>query len=227
MTTAFKLIAKVLSLQVPPRALIFGLLNKINYWGKTGNRRFEFERLYLESPDPWDYQASPYERQKYERSLARALDWRSASESALEIGCSVGVFTEMLTRHFNTVTAIDVSKEAIRAAARNNSAQSNIRFVHGDLLSLKLDSQYDLIVCAEILYYIRERDVATVCHQLDRYLAATGVILMVTGLSSGESNFFYYDGWEGVLAAYFKRVFKETVQDPSRPYKIVVFSRRD
>ena len=91
MTHAFRLVAKALSLQVPPRALIWGLMNKINYVFRTGNRRFEFERLYLESPDPWNYRSSTYERDKYERILECVLQWRSASESVLEIGCSVGV----------------------------------------------------------------------------------------------------------------------------------------
>ena len=60
MTTAFKLIAKTLSGQVPPRVLVWGLLNTLNRSFGTGNRRFEFERLYVENPDPSNYRASPY-----------------------------------------------------------------------------------------------------------------------------------------------------------------------
>jgi hypothetical protein len=52
MTHAFDLIRKVLLRQVPPRAVLWGLLNKLNWKLGTGNRRYEFERLYLERPDP-------------------------------------------------------------------------------------------------------------------------------------------------------------------------------
>src|SRR6266700_2501191 len=108
MTTAFKLIAKVMSFRLPPRALIFGLLNKTHYLLKTGNRRFEFERLYLENPDPWDCESGLYEHDKYERTFACALKWQHVRASALEVGCGTGVFSEMLARHFGKVTAIDV-----------------------------------------------------------------------------------------------------------------------
>lgn len=225
MLSRFRLIAKALSFQVPPKLLIWGLLNTLNRSFRTGNRRFEFERLYLENPDPWNYRSSPYERQKYSRTLACALDWRSASESALEVGCSVGVFSQMLARHFDKVTAIDVSKEALAAATDYNCVQENIRFVHACLQALDIGGRYDVIFCAEVLYYIAETDIQKVCRQLDRYLAAHGIILLVTGIPTGKSSSFYFDAWEGVLADHFKQVFGENVNDPSRPYRIVIFSR--
>jgi 2-polyprenyl-3-methyl-5-hydroxy-6-metoxy-1,4-benzoquinol methylase len=226
MTTVFKLIGKALSGKVPPRVLVWGLLNTVNRSLGTGNRRYEFERLYLESPDPWNYQSSAYERRKYERVLACALQWRSAVESALEVGCSVGVFSRMLTDHFHKVTAIDISKEALAAATRYNHAAKNVRFMHRDLQSLDTDDRYDVIFCAEVLYYIGKKDVEIVCQQLDKYLSAGGVILLGTGISSEESDSLYFDGWADIFAAHFQQIFKEIVQDPVRPYLVAVFSRR-
>jgi 2-polyprenyl-3-methyl-5-hydroxy-6-metoxy-1,4-benzoquinol methylase len=226
MTTAFKLIAKTLSGHVPPRVLVWGLLNTLNRSLGTGNRRFEFERLYLENPDPWNYRLSPYERQKYERVLSCALKWRSASESALEVGCSIGVFSRMLAGHFDKVTAVDLSKEALAAATRYNHISKNVGFMHRDLQSLDTDDQYDVIFCAEVLYYIGEKDVEIVCQQLDKYLSARGIILLVTGVSTAQSNSSYFDGWVDIFAARFRQTFKEIVPDPTRPYLIAVFSRR-
>lgn len=226
MTTAFKLIAKTLSFKVPPRVLMWGLLNTINRSLGTGNRRFEFERLYLESPDPWNYHASEYEHQKYKRVLACALKWRKGFANALEVGCSVGVFSGMLAGRFDHVTAIDVSKEALSAATLHNHAVKNVRFMHSELQSLDTDDQYDVIFCAEVLYYIAEKNVPIVCQQMERYLSAQGVILLVTGISSGKPDPLYFDGWAEVLAARFKQLFTEVVPDPVRPYLIAVFSRR-
>jgi cyclopropane fatty-acyl-phospholipid synthase-like methyltransferase len=226
MTTAFKLIGKALSGKVPPRVLVWGLLNTVNRSLGTGNRRFEFERLYLESSDPWNYQSSTYERGKYERVLACAVQRKNANRSALEVGCSVGVFSRMLAEEFERVTAIDVSKEALAAATRYNSAAKNLRFVHSDLQSLDTDAQYDVIFCAEVLYYIAEKDVEIVCRQLDKYLCARGILLLVTGVSTAQSYSPYFDGWADIFAARFQQTFKEIVPDPIRPYLIAVFSRR-
>ena len=226
MTTAFKLIGKALSGKVPPRVLVWGLLNTVNRSLGTGNRRYEFERLYLESSDPWNYQSSAYERSKYERVLACALQWKNANGRALEVGCSIGVFSRMLSEHFESVTAIDISKEALAAASRYNRDAKNVRFVHSNLQSLDAEFQYDVIVCAEVLYYIAKKDVEAACRQLERYLSARGIIVLVNGVASGEPDQLYFDGWADIFAARFRQVFEEILQDPARPYMIAVFSRR-
>lgn len=231
MTTAFKLIGKALSGKVPPRVLVWGLLNTVNRSLGTGNRRFEFERLYLETPDPWNYQSSAYERRKYECVLACALKQRNATGSALEVGCSVGVFSRMLAEHFERVTAIDVSREALAAASHYNRDAKNVRFAHSDLQSFAgrsfdKDEQYDVIFCAEILYYIAEKDIEIVCGQLEKYLSAGGIIVLVTGVPSQQSSSVYFDGWADVFAVRFRQVYCEIVQDPARPYLIAIFSRR-
>lgn len=226
MTTAFKLIGKALSGKVPPRVLVWGLLNTVNRSLGTGNRRFEFERLYLETPDPWNYQSSPYERSKYEYVLACALKCRSANASVLEVGCSVGVFSRMLAEHFETVTGIDVSKEALTAAAHYNRDVKKARFIHSNLQSFEAGEQYDVIFCAEILYYIAEKDVEIVCARLEKLLSARGIIVLVSGLAGGQASPAYFDGWADLFAARFRQVFQETVPDPSRPYLIAVFSGR-
>jgi 2-polyprenyl-3-methyl-5-hydroxy-6-metoxy-1,4-benzoquinol methylase len=226
MTTAFELIAKTLSGRVPPRVLVWGFLNTLNRSLRTGNRRFEFERLYLEHPDPWSYLTSAYERRKYERVLACALKWRAGDKRALEVGCSVGVFSGMLADHFEKVTAIDVSKEALVAATRYNLGNKNVHFIHRDLQTLETNEQYDVIVCAEVLYYIGEKEVDLVCRQLERYLSERGIIVLVTGLATESEDSFYFNAWENIFAVRFQQGFKEMVQDPVRPYLTTVFSRR-
>jgi hypothetical protein len=83
--------------------LKFAFLNQLHYLSKTGNRRFEFERLYLEHGDPWNYRDSLYEQDKYQRTLSCALNWRKRGEAALEVGCSIGVFSRLLAAHFDNM----------------------------------------------------------------------------------------------------------------------------
>jgi len=111
-------------------------------------------------------------------------------------------------------------------AIRFNEGSKAVRFIHRDLQTLEVDEQYDVIFCAEILYYIREQDVDLVCRQLDRYLSRQGIIVLVTGLPTGSADSFYFNEWENVFAARFQQGFKEMVQDPVRPYLTTVFSRR-
>ena len=73
MPHAFDLIRKVLLRQVPPRAALWGFLNKLNWKLGTGNRRYEFECLYLEHPDPRDYKTRDYEHEKYRSTLECVL----------------------------------------------------------------------------------------------------------------------------------------------------------
>ncbi|SDR64029.1 Nodulation protein S (NodS) [Rhizobiales bacterium GAS113] len=205
------------------RLLCIATLNKLNYMFRTGNMKFAFERMYLENRDPWNYQSSAYERKKYERTLSCALTWRRASVSALEIGCSIGIFSGMLAEHFDKVTAIDVSKEALRLAIVHNRYRHNIEFDQSDLRTLALGEQYDVICCAEVFYYIRERDAGKVCRRLAQHLAPNGVIIFVAGTAGHNPIPFC---WEAILATY-QQVFRQIVADPVRPYEIGVFSRKD
>jgi cyclopropane fatty-acyl-phospholipid synthase-like methyltransferase len=226
MTHAFDLLVKTLNLKAPPRVLYFAVMNKLHCWLKTGNRKYEFERLYLENADPFDYRFSAYERRKYEKTLETILKWRCGGESALEIGCSIGVFTQMLAGHFGRVTALDISQEALTAAKERNQAKGNVHFVRDDLRFMDLGQKYDVITCAEVLYYVSKPDSQRVYRRLDRHLSANGIIILVGGVTIGEPTYFYFDGWERVFSTDFELISKEICED-NRPYRVLVFARRD
>jgi SAM-dependent methyltransferase len=212
-----KLVSRILARELPPRALRYAFLNQMNRWLKTGDNRFEFERLYLEKSDPWEFRSSAYELQKYKRTLDRILERRKGSERVLEVGCSVGTFTRQLAENFQQVVAIDFSDEAIARAAEYCGEKRTIRFIRSNLQSLKLNDAFDVIVCSEILYYIDRRHSAAVCTQLKRLLAPNGVIVTVCEATS-EPDF-----WENTLSRKFRTVIKDTVSDDIRPYKLVLF----
>ena len=53
-----------------------------------------FDKLYANSDDPWKFETSDYEREKYDATLAALPPGRFGN--ALEIGCSIGVLTARL-----------------------------------------------------------------------------------------------------------------------------------
>jgi 2-polyprenyl-3-methyl-5-hydroxy-6-metoxy-1,4-benzoquinol methylase len=197
--------------------LLYALLDKLNRAFHTGNKRFEFERLYLEHGDPWNFRNSAYEQRKYERTLARILEWRAGSERALELACSIGVFSKMLAPHFEAVVASDISEEALRGAADYCREYKNISFIRRDLGELSLDGSFDVIVCAEVLYYVPLARASSLCQQMERQLRPRGIIVIVGEIAAG---------WETILSKQFQRIFSETVPDSTCAYKIMIFQKR-
>ncbi len=65
-----------------------------------------FETKYRDSPDPWDFAGSAYERYRYETIIA-ALDTRQYG-NAFEPGCSVGELTYRLAGRCHHVEAMDI-----------------------------------------------------------------------------------------------------------------------
>lgn len=193
---------------------------------KTGNRRHEFEHKYRKHGDYFGYEKKPYELTKYERTLALVKQWRTGSESALEIGCSVGVFTAMIVPEFQHITAVDIAGEALELTRKQTGDAPNVAYAQSDLLSLKLDRQFDVIFCAEVLMYIREKDAGEACKVLDGRLKPGGLIIEVSqqDRESGKPKFFH--GWDKVLGQYFEIAHRERFDDPERPYEILAYRRR-
>jgi SAM-dependent methyltransferase len=219
---ALKLIANVLTLKAPPRSLVYSARNKINVWLGKEDRRFIFEKLYLEQGDVWNYETSDYERTKYRQTMDCILALRSGSASVLEVGCSIGVFTELLAAQFEQVTGIDISQEALALAARRHS-RPNIRYLRSDIGELPVTSRYDVIVCAEILYHIPETDVTRVVNKLTNLLSDRGVVVAVFGYTdSTEAK--YFDGWNDALTKRFERLALNHFEHPTRPYRIAAFA---
>ena len=216
MKSALSLISKVLAGKLPGQALTYSIRNKLEIWLRTGSKRFEFERLYLENSDPWDFLRSSYEQGKYQRILARILQHRQGTQAVLEIGCSIGIFTKMLSAQFGEIVAIDVAQGAITYARRYCRPCTNVRFFRCDLRNLRLRRKFDVIVCAEVVYYVREDDAHHVCQMLHDHLAPAGIVVLV-GEGGGISM-----SWETRLRTEFDTVQTDTVDDPGRPYRIVI-----
>ncbi len=112
-------------------------------------RSMEFESIFGARQDPWAY-GSAYEQTKYAQTL-RLLPGRP--ERALELGCAEGVFTYKLSERVGSVTAVDISLQAITRAAARCAERSNVAFEQMDVLDGSIGGSYDLIVCSELLYY--------------------------------------------------------------------------
>jgi SAM-dependent methyltransferase len=224
MIRVLKLLNSVIKGHVPVRALGYGLLNKLHYLIKSGNRRFEFERLYLDRPDPWNYSTSSYENSKYKKTLDVALNWCGNRGRALEVGCSIGIFTELIAGYFGNVVAVDLSTEAVRSAIKYNKLRSNICFRREDIRSMTCGEKFNVIFCSEVLYYMRSSDVPAVSERLNSLLEDGGVLIMVSGLKESNSDSEYFGDWDQVFTSLFEYRVECEVLDVDRPYRILLYA---
>jgi len=151
--------------------------------------RAAFEAAYTD-PDPWA-SANPayrYQRRKYEVLLSLLPD--RPYRAALDIGCGVGLMSRMLAGRAATVLGLDVAQGAVNTAMAAAAGLPGVRFEQADILDLpaSLDGQFDLLILADTLYYLRPLDDRLLKHlalRTSRLLAPGGVCLLANHFFSG------------------------------------------
>ena len=181
-----------------------------------------FEDLYEQSPDPWGFETSPYERKKYERTLG-VLQGRRYRR-ALEVGCSIGVFTTMLAPLCDEVRAVDVSEKAV-AAARNRLAG----FPHARVERRRLPEQtpegpFDLIVVSEVLYYWPKEVMLAALRRFEEVLAPGGVLLAVHWRKETKTYPLQGDEVHALLLKHTRLTNTTAIVEPE--YRIYLFEDR-
>ncbi|GBR09345.1 class I SAM-dependent DNA methyltransferase [Acetobacter oeni] len=119
-----------------------------------------FEQLYKQNPDPWGFETSPYEQDKYATTLA--LTGPGPFDQALELGCSIGVLTASLTPRCKHLLAVDIAETALTHARRRCATFPNVTFrrarLPDEFPTLPRES-CDLILISELLYFLAPADI--------------------------------------------------------------------
>uniref|UniRef100_UPI0035947AFB SAM-dependent methyltransferase n=1 Tax=Pricia sp. TaxID=2268138 RepID=UPI0035947AFB len=136
-----------------------------------------FDKLYSRQNDPWNFRNSEYELLKYQSSI-RALG-RRRFDSGLELGCSIGIHTGMLSEICENLTAVDINEIAVREAQKNCSKISNIIFKVMDVVKVFPDGKFDLVTFCEMGYYLSKKDLTELFLNLSNALLPDGNLLMV------------------------------------------------
>src|SRR6202046_4143770 len=111
-----------------------------------------FDALYSADPDPWNFAASPYERDKYSLTL-NAMP-KPHYRSALEVGCSIGVLTHSLASRCDAVLAIDAAQAALVEARRRCADLPGVRFEHIFGPEQWPGGAFEGILLSEVVYYL-------------------------------------------------------------------------
>ena len=116
--------------------------------------RTYFESIYAANGDPWKFETSPYERRKYEATLA-ALP-RERYVSAFEPGCSIGVLSSMLAPRCQRLLATDIVPRVLIQASDRLREHRHVRIEERAIPEGWPTDTFDLIVLSEIAYYFDE-----------------------------------------------------------------------
>ncbi|MFC1701318.1 polysaccharide deacetylase family protein [Pseudomonadota bacterium] len=114
-----------------------------NYWDSV-----------FSNEDPWDYSSS-YEMKKYSHTLEMIPE--ESLSRVLELGCAEGLFTKMLAAKAGSILAVDISDNALVRARIRCADQENVFFNQHDIAEGIPKGGFDLIICSELLYYLRDR----------------------------------------------------------------------
>ena len=100
-------------------------------------------------------------------------------DSILEIGSGLGILANEIAIRFpnSKVTGIEIAREQIEKANSLFSKMPNLQFIHGNALSLDVESSlYDLVYCRYVLEHVS--DPLVVLNEIIRVLKAGGKIFI-------------------------------------------------
>ncbi|GAB3509758.1 SAM-dependent methyltransferase [Spirosoma knui] len=136
-----------------------------------------FDDVYRANDDPWAFATSPYERAKYEATLAALPNERYAN--AFEIGCSIGVLTEMLARRCDRLLSVDASELPLKTARQRLTSYPNVTIEQMSIPNQFPDGLFNLIVLSEVGYYLDLNDLSRARQFMLDHLTQHGNLLLV------------------------------------------------
>lgn len=144
---------------------------------KKSLTREYFEKVYEAKDDPWDFENSRYEADKYHATLdALPLE---KYESAFEIGCSIGVLTAKLAERCKKLLAVDVSQKALNQAKKRCENLPNVKLEIMQIPKEFPPETFDLILISEVGYYLTEKDWQAAMKKVFAQLDSKGHVVLV------------------------------------------------
>ncbi len=136
-----------------------------------------FDDVYRANEDPWSFATSDYERRKYDATVS-ALP-QPHYRHAFEIGCSIGVLTEMLAVRCDQLLSVDASELPLKTARQRLAAYPGVSIQQMSIPNEFPEAIFDLILVSEVGYYLSETDLAKARQLIVDHLQPNGHLLLV------------------------------------------------
>ncbi|MGI8632506.1 MAG: class I SAM-dependent DNA methyltransferase [Solirubrobacterales bacterium] len=161
--------------------------------------RARFEGLYRADPDPWATATSPYEREKFARTLQAAGS--GPLGDVLELGCGVGTFTELLVPRARRVIAVDFSITAVGHARRRLAEHVLVEVATAQLPEEQPAGPFEAIFACELLYYWDPPVVADAARRMVEALRPGGQLICATWRGTADDLRMDAAAAHGIVAA--------------------------
>ena len=114
-----------------------------------------FEAAYA-GGDPWASGDSRYRYQRRKYDVIASLLPNRRFGRVLDLGTGLGLLARRMAERSDSVLGLDISRGAVAAAQARHGGVPNLAFEHGDVQDLpaSLDGGFDLVVVADMLYYL-------------------------------------------------------------------------
>src|SRR6187431_3145529 len=100
-----------------------------------------------------------------------------ARRNAIDVGSGDGMLANQLAARIPSVVGLDSNADQVTAAARQYASTPGLRFVHGDVLEIRLDDEpFDVVTCSATLHHM-PMDAAF--ERLKELTAPGGILLIV------------------------------------------------
>ena len=132
------------------------------------------DRLHAEDDDPWGVDERWYERRKSDLLLACLP--RDHYERALEVGCSRGSLSALLSRRADRVLAVDASEHAVSLARER--VPSSVDVEHLRVPDAWPEGRFDLIVVSEVGYFLSPVALERLWTAIGRSLLPGGTVVL-------------------------------------------------
>lgn len=100
----------------------------------------------------------------------------SRGKEMLDVACGTGNHIQYLKKFFN-ITGIDLDKDMLRIARKKFS---DVKFIHGDMRTFRLDKQFDVIVClfSSIAHLKTYNNLEKTIRNFSQHLKQGGVVII-------------------------------------------------
>lgn len=103
---------------------------------------------------------------------------RFNNPSVLEIGCGYGRWAPKLADLCSSYTGVDIVKDRINYAKKNNQTTSNIKFVHINENDWDLGETYDVIFTVTVIQHLTMPSTINLLNRISRHLKQNGAALL-------------------------------------------------
>ncbi|SFH80474.1 class I SAM-dependent DNA methyltransferase [Halpernia frigidisoli] len=182
-----------------------------------------FKKVYEANDDPWNFKSSEYETLKYQETLD-ALP-KSRYKNALEIGCSIGILTKLLSGRCDQLLAIDISEKALDQAKEYCSDLGNVTFKQMNFPSEFPDEKFDLIMISEVAYYLSAADWEFAMENLYSNLSEKANVILVHWLPIVHDYPQTGDEVHDQFAKIFSNKMKNVFSTRAEKYRIDVWEK--